>query len=136
MRKTTANYTNLALLLLRIVIGLMMIFGHGWGKLMKVIDGNWAFPEIMGMPSSVSLILAVLIEVGCSILLILGFRTRLVATFLFLIMGSALLFVHGQDPLFIAHADGGGSKELPILYGIVYLTLALAGGGRYGVSRG
>src|SRR5680860_822318 len=135
MRNTRMNYTNLALLLLRIVIGLMMIFGHGWGKLMKVIDGNWAFPEMMGIPSQISLILAVLIEVGCSILLILGYKTRWVAAFLFLIMVSALLFIHGNDPLFIAHANGGGSKELEILYGVVYLTLGLAGGGKYGLSK-
>lgn len=135
MRKTSINYTNLALLLLRVVIGLMMIFGHGWGKLMNIIDGNWAFPDIMGMPPQVSLILAVVIEVGCSILLIIGYRTRLVATFLFLIMMSAILFHHLEDPLFIAHANGGGSKELPILYGIIYLTLALVGGGKYGLSK-
>lgn len=129
------NFTNLALLLLRVVIGLMMIFGHGWRKLMKVIDGNWAFPEMLGMPSQISLILAVLIEVGASILLIIGYKTRWVAIILFLIMLSALLFIHGEDPLFIAHADGGGSKELAILYGIVYLTLGLIGGGKYGVSK-
>ncbi|MBY5960031.1 DoxX family protein [Membranicola marinus] len=131
-----AKYTNLAFLLLRIVIGLMMIFGHGWGKLMKVLDGNWAFPEILGIPAAVSLILAVLIEVGCSLLLIIGYKTRIVATFLFLIMVSALLFIHADDPLFIAHANGGASKELAILYGIVYLVLALAGGGKYGVNKG
>lgn len=135
MRKTTASYTNEALLLLRIVIGLMMIFGHGWGKLMKVIAGDWAFPEIMGMPSQISLILAVLIEVGGSLLLILGYRTRLVAAFLFLIMLSALFFVHGADPLFIAHANGGSSKELAILYGVVYLVLGLVGGGKYGLRQ-
>ena len=103
---------------------------------MKVVEGNWAFPEIIGMPSYVSLILAVLIEVGCSVLFILGIKTRLVSAILFLMMVSAIFIVHGSNPLFIAQAEGGGSKELAILYGIVYLTVALIGGGKYVFSRG
>ena len=46
-------------------------------------------------------------------------------------MAYALLFIHDNDPLFISQASGGGSKELAILYGAVYLVLALAGGGKY-----
>ena len=135
MSVITNTYPNIALLLLRIVIGLMMIFGHGWGKLIKIVDGNWAFPEMFGMPSQVSLILAVFIEVGCSLLLIIGYKTRLVATVLLMMMLSVIVIVQATNPLFIADANGGGSKELAILYGIAYLTLVLLGGGQYAVSK-
>lgn len=130
---TKSSY-HLALLILRIVSGLMMIFGHGWFKLLKVLEGDFGFAKIMGMPPALGLIIAVLVEVGVSALLIVGFHTRIMAALLFLTMFSAIAFYHTTDPIFIANAAGGGSKELAIMYAVIYLALALAGGGKYSIK--
>lgn len=125
---------HLALLVLRVVSGLMMLFGHGWFKLIKVMSGDFTFAKIMGMPPALGLILAVIVEVGAAALLIVGFHTRIMAALLFLTMVSALAFYHTTDPIFIANAAGGGSKELAIMYGAIFLGLTLMGGGKYSIK--
>lgn len=131
--KNSASF-HLALLVLRVISGLMMLFGHGWFKLIKVMNGDFSFAKIMGMPPALGLILAVLVEVGAAALLIVGFHTRIMAALLFLTMFSALAFYHTTDPIFIANAAGGGSKELAIMYGVIFLALALMGGGKYSIK--
>lgn len=135
MARTLPQYTHLALLILRVVVGLMMIFGHGWGKLLKILDGNLAFVNILGIPPEVSLILATIIEILGSVLLIFGYRTRLMAALLFTTMLTGLIVVHESDPFFAAHAQGGASKEMAILYAVVFLSLMLSGGGKYGIHQ-
>lgn len=126
---------HLALLFLRVVSGLMMLFGHGWSKLLKVMSGDFAFVKIMGMPPALGLILAVIVEVGAAALLIVGFKSRIMAALLFLTMLSAILFYHTTDPLFVASAGGGGSKELAIMYAVIFLALTLTGGGKYSIKE-
>lgn len=135
MSRKIPQYYHLALLILRVIVGFMMIFGHGWGKLMKIINGNFAFVDIFGIPPQVSLILAVLIEVVGAVLLIIGYRTRLMSALLLITMLTGLVVVHGSDPLFAAHAQGGGSKEMAILYAAVFLSLILSGGGKYEIHQ-
>lgn len=132
---TTSMPLNIALLILRVVSGLMMLFGHGWMKLQNVLSGNWGFINIAGIPPQVSLIFAILVEVGAALLLIVGFRTRIMAGLLFLVMAGALMFYHLSDPLFAANAKGGGSKEMAVIYGVIFLALTLTGGGKYSLAR-
>lgn len=135
MARRLPQYHHLAALILRVIVGLMMIFGHGWGKLMKIIDGNFTFVDILGIPPQVSLILAALIEVVGSVLLIVGYRTRLMSALLLITMLTGLIVVHGSDPLFAAHAQGGSSKEMAILYAVIFLSLILSGGGKYAIHQ-
>ena len=54
---------NLALLLLRIVFCGAMIYGHGLGKLNKVIGGNLKFSDPIGIGEVPTLYLAVFSEI-------------------------------------------------------------------------
>lgn len=125
---------DFASLVLRIVFGLFMLFGHGWMKLMKVVNGDWKFASVLGMGEEVSLLSAVFAEAVCSILLIIGFKTRIAASVLFITMLIAGFIIHSGAPLFIANADGGGSKELALMYGTVFLSLSFIGGGKFSVD--
>ena len=50
---------NIGLLLLRIVFCGAMIYGHGLGKLNKLIDGNFKFSDPIGIGEAPTLFLAV-----------------------------------------------------------------------------
>ena len=61
---------------LRVFIGFMMLT-HGIAKIEQFDTLKSTFPATMGMSSELSLILIILVEVGCSSLVLLGFMTRL-----------------------------------------------------------
>lgn len=133
------NTTDIGLLLLRIGFGSYMLFGHGWSKTMKLLSGDFQFASVLGMPESISLGLAVLGEALCCLLIIVGFKTRLAAIPAAITMFVAAFVAHGNDPWFAANANGGGSKEMAMLYLIAFAGIALLGAGKYsldGMNKG
>lgn len=116
----------LGLLILRIGGGGMMLT-HGWGKLNMLMSGADQFPDPLGVGPQLSLILAVFAEFFCSILLILGAGTRLVAMPLLFTMFMAAFIIHGDDPF--------QKQELALLYGTIYLALILNGAGRFSLDH-
>lgn len=119
--------TDAAILILRIAAGGMMLFSHGWGKLMKFFgDGPITFGNPIGLGEELSWALAVFAEVFCSFLLIIGLTTRWAAIPLIITMAVAAFIVHGDDPF--------GKKEFAILYLVTYLVLLLTGAGRYSLD--
>ena len=120
------NSINMAILLLRITAGAFMLT-HGIGKF-SLLFGNEAiqFPDPIGVGAAASLALAVFSEVLCSVFLILGIATRLSAIPLIITMLVAAFIVHS--------ADGFGKQELPLLYAVIYLVLAISGSGKISVD--
>lgn len=121
------NSLNLALLLLRLAAGVFMLT-HGMGKFSNLFGAEpIKFADPIGIGESASLVLAVFAEVVCSLLLIFGIATRFAAIPLLITMLLAVLIVHANDEF--------GRKELPLLYGVVYLSIALAGAGKFSVDH-
>lgn len=121
------NLTHLGLAILRIAASLFMIFGHGWGKLSRLMDGNTEFPDPFGIGSAPTLFLAIIGEVVCPLLIILGFKTRWNAIPTAITMFVAAFVVHRADPF--------GTKEMALLYFVVFLTIFLVGPGKYAVDK-
>ena len=117
---------NVGLLILRVSTGLIMLFAHGWGKLINfsTIAPNFADP--IGVGPTVSLALAVFAEVFCSVAVIAGLKTRWAVVPLVITMIVAVGIVHGSDPW--------GKKELGIMYLISFLVLFFTGPGKYSVD--
>lgn len=113
---------NLMLLLLRVVAGIFMLT-HGTGKV-SILFGNEpiAFADPIGIGETASLVLAAFAEFLCSIFLIFGFATRFAAIPLLITMLVAALIVHAND--------GFGKQELPLLFGLIFLSLAITGAGK------
>ena len=86
-----------ALLFLRLFIGGMML-SHGWAKLASFSTLSATFPDPLGVGSTLSLLLILFAEVGCSCLLIFGLMTRLAALPLMFGMLMAFFVIHGADP--------------------------------------
>lgn len=120
-------YTHTVLLMLRIAIASLMLV-HGIPKLNLLISGEaHLFPAIMGMSPVLSLVLAVLAEVGCSVLILVGLGTRLAVVPLIITMLVAVLYVHAADPF--------SAQELGIHYVLVYAALLVMGSGRFSVDH-
>ena len=101
---------DLAILFLRVVLGLSILLLHGWGKLIHLNNGT-EFPDPLGIGKYPTLILTVFAEIFCGALLIGGILTRFAAAVLLLTMGVAFFQVH-QGDFFQPGA------ELAALYGI------------------
>lgn len=118
---------NLVLLILRITVGTFMLT-HGWGKFLTLIGGGAiTFPDPLGIGETASLALAVFAEVFCSLFLILGFVSRLAAIPSLITMLVAAFVVHAND--------GFGGQELALLYGLIYLVIAVLGSGKYSIDN-
>ncbi len=113
---------DLSLLLLRIGLGANML-PHGWKKLSNMIDGDFGFTDPIGIGEPASLVLATFSEFLCSILVIIGFKTKLASIPLAFTMLVAAFITHFDDPW--------SKKELPVVYMTGFIVLSLMGGGKY-----
>lgn len=116
---------DLSLLLLRLTFGGLMIINHGWGKMIKLMNGE-GFKNIIISPK-ISLALAVFAEVVCAGLIAIGLFTRLATIPLMITMFVAAFIVHWNDGL--------GRMEHALLFLIPYLVLFFLGPGRYSVDE-
>ncbi|WP_138431023.1 DoxX family protein [Fodinibius saliphilus] len=115
--------------ILRIFAAFFMFYGHGWGKLMTVFSGD--FPsgfDPIGIGPELSMILAALAEGVCSILVIVGFWTRLAAAILVINMSVAVFAYH------IPAGDGFGGMESALFYLCVFGVIFLFGPGKYSID--
>ena len=101
---------------------------HGWPKLSKPIStGEFKFADPLGIGPEASLVATIFAEFFCSILLILGVKTRIAAVPLIFTMLVAAFLVHSDDPF--------GTKEKALLYLFGYLAIFLLGPGRYSIDQ-
>lgn len=116
---------NILLLALRIGVAVLMLT-HGIPKLMNLINGDFGFPDPIGLGSEFSLILAIFAEFFCSILILIGYRSRLASIPLIILMLVALLIVHGDDSI-LEHWN-------ILLYIFTYAIFLHLGGGKYSIT--
>ena len=117
----SSNGSDIALLLLRIFVGIMMLT-HGVAKIENFSTLKANFPDPVGLGAGFSLLLITCAEVGCSLLVIVGLVTRLVVG---MCVAAFLTF-----PGFTMAAS-----ELALLYLSIYITLLIAGPGEYSLDE-
>ena len=127
MLKSNLKGVDFSLLLLRIVAGGFMVINHGWGKLNKMLEGNWSFADPIGVGEELSLILTVGAEFACALFIVFGIITRIAAVPLVITMAVAAFIVHGSDGL--------GKQELAIIYLAMYSVILISGPGKYSLDR-
>ena len=126
---TTFNQNSMdwAILFLRICIACFMLT-HGMTKFWKLVgDDPIKFADPLGVGIMPSLVLTVFSEVFCSILLFVGFATRLACIPLIITMFVAVFVVHWTD--------GFGKMEFALLYLLIYIMILVVGAGRFSLDR-
>lgn len=120
----STNYSefafNLAMLVMRLGFGILMI-PHGYDKLVHFGQYRKDFMDFLGMGPTMSLALVVFSEFFCSIFLVMGLFTRLVAAVLLIEMFVVVFEAHkGQ-------VFGDGEHGMLFLTGIIAIILLGAG---------
>lgn len=121
--------SDLGLLVLRLVFGGSMLWLHGWSKLLNLVNDRTAFPDILGIGHTPTLLLVIFAEVICSALLVVGAFTRTAALVIAVDMGVAFFVVNS------ARLTGPTNGELPFLYLTGAFVLLLAGAGKYSIDK-
>jgi putative oxidoreductase len=130
MRRLLPLNTDLALLLVRVVLGIIMIY-HGWPKLTNLGGTIEGFTG-MGIPlPALSAIFAMVAEVFGGLLLLVGAFTDIAGLLIAIDMLGAIIFVHAKN----GFAVNEGGFEWPLALLAMALAIALAGPGRYAVGR-
>lgn len=135
--------TSIGLLILRLGIGGSLLT-HGWGKVQMVLDGQYEqMGDPIGLGPWLSLILVTFAEFFCSILVMLGFATRIAPVPIIVVMAVAAFVVHGNDPWTMAEgarlfmtgeAQSWASRQPALLYLIPFLALIFTGAGRFSID--
>lgn len=124
IRYSAASF-NTAMLLLRVGAGIL-IFPHGYQKLMNYDALKVKFLSFLGLGSEVSLILAIIAECLGGILLVLGLCTRAATIPLLVVMFVAMSRAHNFQVF--------GDAEKPAVFFLVFLTILFLGPGRMSVD--
>lgn len=120
--------TNVAMLVLRIVAGLAMVYGHGFKKLMMIFgDEPIKFANPLGVGEEVTLYIAILAEFVCASLIVIGLFTRWATIPLMITMLVAAFLVN--------MSKGFGAMEMALLYFTIFLVIFLVGPGRYSLDH-
>ena len=115
------------LLLIRIVAGISLAFGHGLGK-MPPSEGFIETTAGLGFPAPLFFAWAAgFAEFFGGILIALGLITRPASFLVAFTMAIAVFIRHGDDPF--------TSKEKAMLYFVIAGMLMLTGSGRFGFDR-
>ena len=121
-----SDAANFGLLVMRLVAGLGLAFGHGVHKLPpseKFIEGvaklGFPYPDGFAWAAAIS-------EFGGGICIALGLGTRIWGFFVAFTMGTALFRHMGQE---------FGEWELAAMYFACTLFLMFIGGGKYAADR-
>lgn len=129
MRRLFPLNPDLALVILRVVLGIIMIY-HGWPKLTD-LGGTIEGMAGMGVPApAVAAIFATVAEVVGGLLMLLGAFTDIAGLMFAIDMLGAITFVHAKNGFSVAK----GGMEWPLLLAAAALAIALAGPGRHAVG--
>lgn len=131
LRFTGYTYSNMARLFLRLFVGIMFM-QFGIRHLVHYSELAPTFPAIWGLPSSTCLIIMIVIEVLCSLLIMVGFLTRLSTLPPILSMIAAEYYIlHDLVPHTSVYGlDSVQPGYLPIMFIGIYLFILLAGPGK------
>lgn len=116
---------NLSKLLLRISVAIFML-SHGITKIINFNELINLFPNSIGLGSEFSIILVIFAEVFCSVLIFIGFITRLAAIPEIITM-LVVSFLYNNS---ISFAE----IELPLLYFLIFIIVLILGPGKYSID--
>ena len=136
LRFSGFSYTNMARLFMRLFVGVMFM-QLGIRYLVHYNELSSSFPAILGMSPVTTLTIMICIELICSLLIMVGFLTR-IATIppIISMIASELYLLHNPDSFPTASwaIDSPLPGYLPIMFIGIFLFILLAGPGKISVD--
>jgi len=136
---TRDTIASIGILALRVMIGLMMLIGHGLPKIRNfeaILEKGFPVPDFFPlkmMSQAVSLMATIGAEVGAAALIILGLATRPAAFVLGFTMVVAAFSVMADAPWFLGPGVTA-AKEPALLFLIPMIAIILTGAGSYSLD--
>lgn len=128
LKCTGYTYSNMARLFIRLFVGIMFL-QFGIRHLINFTSLAPAFPPVLGMDGSTSLTLMICIEMICSILIMVGFLTRLAVIPAIIAMMFAehhiLHFIYPDTMPYLFSSLQPG--YLPIMFIGIFIYILIAG---------
>jgi putative oxidoreductase len=122
-----ARFQDYGLLFLRLTVGYFMVYGHGFGKVTRLLGSEEIkFADPYGLGPAISLGLAAFAEFLCSLLIMAGLFTRLALIPLIFTMFTVVFVVNlGKE---------FGDLEKALLFGSVFIALFFTGPGKFSLD--
>lgn len=124
--KPNSTKISLFLLVIRIIFGVLLM-SHGMQKLSNFEELSTAFPDPLGVGSSVSLGLAIFGELICPLGFIVGLLYRLAMIPMIFTMSVAFFIIHANDVFAV--------KELAFVYLVIFILMYIAGPGKFSIDH-
>lgn len=131
IRLTGYTYSNLGRLFLRLFVGVMFL-QFGIRHLVHYQELAPTFPTVWDVPSVVALNTMIIIELVCSLMIMVGFLTRLATLPPIVSMVIAEFYIlHDMVPMMPVYGlDSTDPGYLPIMFIGIYLFILIAGPGK------
>jgi len=123
---STSTSYSLGLLVLRVGFSAMLLV-HGIQKVEILFSSDVNFSNPIGIGSTATLLLVLFAEIICTVLIIIGIKTRLATIPPIILMFVAVAIVHKGDPFM--------ARELALLYLMAFTAIGLLGAGRIALKR-
>jgi putative oxidoreductase len=122
-----SKYIHKVLLLHRVIISILFVFGYGLKKLKMFINGEDFFYSFLGFGSDITLLLASIGELIAPIFIIIGYKTRFFTALPLFMMFIVVLDVKSGEPF--------ESYQTALLYLISLSIIIIAGPGKYSIDN-
>ena len=129
---STASSADLAAFLLRVTSGVLFLLHAGLKIFVFTPAGTAGFFQSIGLPGPLAY-LVILIEVLGAIALIVGYKVRIVAPILAVLLLGTIVTVHFAAGFFFSNPNGGW--EYPAFWAIALIATALLGDGAYSIGK-
>lgn len=116
---------NIAVLIIRVTFGLLLLINHGIDKLKHFAERQHNFADPFHIGHMPTLMLSLFAEVFCTVFLVLGLFTRIMA--IPVVINFAVI-------VFIVNKGYSGPAELGILYFAAFFSILLMGPGKYSID--
>lgn len=133
IRSTGYSYTNMGRLFLRLFVGVMLM-QFGLRQWLHFDDSCALFPGVLGMDPATSLTVMIVIEVFCSLCIMLGFCTRIMVLppFAAMIIAEHWLLSNADKASWLI--TWTQPAYLPVMFMGIYFFILLVGPGKISVD--
>lgn len=131
LRCTGYTYSNLARLFLRLFVGIMFM-QFGIRHLINFSTLRFTFPSVLELGNETSLIIMIIIELVCSLFIMVGFLTRLsvLPPVISMIIAEYHILHELLPDTFAYSISSTQPGYLPLMFIGIYLFLIIAGPGK------